>query len=233
MDRSRVAIESLEARQLFAGVSLSGKSLIVNGQSNLPNTITVGLTPGGQSVIATVVYQTLAGVQTKSGVFLVGQLKNVHINGGAKNDLITIDQTDGSFPLSTTILAGSGNDTVYGGDEPDVIRGNAGNDFIDAGAGNDKVVGGYGNDTLIGGLGDDTLRGNMGHDYENGGEGDDRLIDFGSKQTLIGGDGVDRFVVQGIKRDTSDYDKTIDKITRVAFPSNSESFLDALGLGFL
>ena len=84
MHRSCVVIESLENRQLFAGVSLSGKSLTVHGQAGLPNTITVGLTPGGQSVIATVVYQTLAGVQTKSGVYLIGQLKSVHITGGNK-----------------------------------------------------------------------------------------------------------------------------------------------------
>lgn len=227
------AIESLEARQLLSGSHLAGKMLVVNGQPNQANTITVGLTPGGTSIIATVLYTNKHGAQDQSSVYLVQQVKKLHINGGNKDDLITIDQSGGSFTLPTTILAGNGNDTVYGGDEPDVIRGNNGNDLIDGGAGDDEIVGGNGNDTLLGGLGNDTLRGNAGRDYLSGGEGDDRLIDFGSKQTLLGGDGVDKFVVQGIKRDTNDYDKTIDKISRVTFPVPASSWYNTFPFDLL
>jgi Ca2+-binding RTX toxin-like protein len=190
----RPFFESLESRRLFAGVALSHHILNVNG-SSAPNTITVGLTPDQQSVIATVSFQNKKGPQQVSGTFAIAGIRGVFIHGGPGADLITIDQTNGSFLIPTKIVAGNGNDTVFAGDEPDDISGGQGNDYIDAGQGMNRVLGDAGSDTLIGGDGGNILVGGNGNDSLTGGAGNDTLFGQAGSDTLIGNAGED--VVRG------------------------------------
>ncbi len=73
----------------------------------------------------------------------------IHVQGGAGNDEIRIDQSNGTFTdEAVTLDGGSGNDTLIGGDGADTLIG---------GSGDDQVTGGRGNDTAFLGSGQDTF----------------------------------------------------------------------------
>jgi Ca2+-binding RTX toxin-like protein len=193
-------IEHLEARQLFASIGLSHHILNVAGAGSA-NTITVGLSPDQQSVVATIAYQNAKGPQQIVQSFAVGDIHEVFIRGGPHGDLITVDQTNGSFVIPTKIVAGGGNDTVFGGDEPDNISGGQGADYIDAGQGANQVTGEGGADTLIGGDGGNLLMGGAGNDSLVGGAGADTLFGQNGSDTLIGNAGND-ILRGGLGRDS-------------------------------
>ena len=229
--------ESLEPRRLFAGIGVAGKVLAVKGTNLEPNTITVGLAPGGTAVTATVVSVAKNGQsQTLTKTVALASLKRVIIVGGATNDLITIDQTNGSFPLPARILTGNGDDTVMGGDEPDNIRTGKGNDYLSGGAGDDSIFGVYGNDTIIGGTGKDTLHGGRGFDMINGSAGiSDALIGGHGGDTMLGGDGpgsVNTFFATPtfIQSDTSNFRKHVDKLHIITYtePEDDNNLVDEL-----
>jgi Ca2+-binding RTX toxin-like protein len=109
--------------------------------------------------------------------------------GGAGNDVITLDETNGILPAAR-LFGGAGDDTLTGG---------SGNDELNGGSGNDVLFGRAGNDVLSGGDGNDTLTGGAGSDHMFGGDGNDRLIwNPGDGSDLFeGGDGVDTAEVNG------------------------------------
>ena len=92
--------------------------------------------------------------------------------GGAGNDVITLDETNGPLPAAR-LFGGAGDDTLTGGSGNDDLRGDAGNDILSGRGGNDTILGGAGNDTLIGGTGDDILNGGAGNDFVDGDQGTD------------------------------------------------------------
>ncbi|MBC8290397.1 MAG: hypothetical protein H8E37_08780 [Planctomycetes bacterium] len=94
--------------------------------------------------------------------------------------------------VSSTVLAGSGDDTIHGTTASDLISGGPGNDVLTSGPGNDIVFGGSGDDELHGESGDDRLFGQAGRDVLLGGSGDDLLKGLGaSGDRLTGGPGID------------------------------------------
>jgi Ca2+-binding RTX toxin-like protein len=101
--------------------------------------------------------------------------------------------------VPTTIVGGSGDDTIFGGGSDDFVDGGIGNDTITTFAGNDIVFGGGGNDTVDGGAGQDMLVGNGGSDFLDGGADADTFLwrekDF--RVTVAGSDGSDNVIVQG------------------------------------
>ena len=229
-------VEAMESRRLFTGISVLGAGLNVVGSPSRPNTIVVGLSPDDTQVVATITYPTGKTSKVITQSVALSGLTSLTITGGSKADTITIDQTNGSFPLSTSINSKGGNDTIRCGDEPDMVLAGAGNDYVDGGAGNDYLYGQAGNDTLIGGLGDDKLRGGTGHDSLNGGEGNDTLYDINGPDTLIGGDGVDKFAVRSLQKDPfNDYVKGTDVLNIITVDNGSNNdLLDAiLGSGLL
>jgi len=86
--------------------------------------------------------------------------------------------------ISSTVHAGSGDDTVFGTAVADVLAGDTGNDRLRSGAGNDVLFGGSGRDVLAGGPGDDLLKGQ--------GSSGDTLTGGPGADTLDGGAGADR-----------------------------------------
>lgn len=117
------------------------------------------------------------------------------IDGGAGNDIITVDG------LASTVSGGIGHDTLLGGAADDLLSGSEGNDGLIGGLGNDvlhggadddQLSGGVGHDQLDGGDGNDTLQGDAGNDTLVGGIGDDLLFGGENDDTLVGGDGVDQ-----------------------------------------
>ena len=125
--------------------------LVVLGTSG-DDTITIGLnatdnTKLDVNINGTVTSFPLTNADTTPAI------TSIFAVGGAGNDKITIDQTNGGITLNAVLVGGAGNDSLTGA---------AGNDLILGGIGDDSLVGGDGNDTLIGGDGTDALDGGAG-----------------------------------------------------------------------
>lgn len=109
--------------------------------------------------------------------------------GGAGNDTITLDESNGPLPAAQ-LFGGAGNDTLTGG---------SGNDELSGQAGNDILFGRSGNDTLYGGAGDDFVDGDQGTDVGYLGAGDDvfRWDPGDGSDRVEGGDGFDEMLFNG------------------------------------
>ena len=228
-------VESLEDRRLFS-ISLSKHVLSVIGAAKSPNTITVGLLPGGSAIYATLSYPMKKGTYNLTRDYpLTDNFRLINIGGGNSSDLITIDQTNGSFPIVTHINTHNGNDTVMGGDEPDKITAGSGIDAIMSGNGNDSLYGGRGPDTLVGGDGNDVIHGGPGHDLLWGGDGNDTFVDPFGHDTLHGGAGHDTYVLKSIFLDPdNNFSRTKDTLKKYVPPSsNSDSIESQILSGLL
>lgn len=236
MLHSRLAtIEPLERRELFTGVSFRHHHLTITGSTARPNTITVGLTPNGQSVTADIRVLTprRTTVTFSRTIPLSLGLNVVTIRGGKLDDIITVDQTYGSFPAPALIVGGAGFDTLSGGDEPDIIYGGKGDDSLNGGGGDDTLLGQAGNDILNGGDGNDFLAGGASRDQMYGDNGNDTIADARGPDVAIGGPGSNTFFIHSLQQDyDNDYDKTKDKIRlftyNYATSSSSSTFLGGL-----
>ncbi len=93
-------------------------------------------------------------------------IQKVLLSGGNNN-------VTGNLNIATTIIGGSGNDTLTGGSKSDVLIGGDGDDNLAGRGGNDTLTGGAGSDTLTGGSGNDSLSGGTGSNQLLGGSGDD------------------------------------------------------------
>jgi Ca2+-binding RTX toxin-like protein len=222
-------IETLEDRRLFS-ISFSKHVLNVIGVPKSPDTITVGLLPGGAAVYATLSYPTKKAPYSLTKDFpLTSSIHLVNIGGGNLSDLITIDQTNGSFPIVTHINTHNGNDTVMGGDEPDKITCGSGIDAVMSGNGNDSLYAGHGPDSLVAGDGNDVLHGGPGHDLLFGGNGNDTFIDPSGHTTLHGGTGHDTYVLKSIFLDPdNNFTPSKDTLKKYVPPSNSDSLTDQI-----
>jgi hypothetical protein len=198
-------IEKLEQRRLMS-IVFSHHTLIVVGSPVEPNTIVVGLTPGGQSVEAQLSYPTKKGVKSFDlTVPMSKDIRGVSIAGGHLADSITVDQTNGSFMIPTHISTGNGNDTVIAGDEPDVIKCGNGADSVNSGQGNDTLQAGGGYDTLVGGDGNDKFYAGPHYDVIVGGNGTDTFVDRFGHNTIMGGTGHDLYILNNIFLDDTNF----------------------------
>ena len=111
----------------------------------------------------------------------------------------------------STVVTGSGNDTVVGDFHASTFETGAGNDTVLARGGNDTLDVGEGDDLLVGGGGDDRLDGGPGNDRLNGSAGDDDEYGFTGNDTfqqgssagdngsdlMVGSDGTDTVTYLG------------------------------------
>ena len=154
------------------------------------------------------------------------------INGGSKNDVITIQTLESEFTATITVNAGAGadrvnasastlaisvlggtgrdtliggegNDTLLGGNDNDSLTGNGGDDVLSGDAGNDTIVAGDGDDLINGGDGNDNLQGQAGEDTINGGIGNDSINGGDDNDSLSGEVGRDT-LLGGLGNDTLD-----------------------------
>jgi len=91
----------------------------------------------------------------------------IEIAAGDGDDLVGIDESNGSFSdIPTTIDGGGGADSLAGGSGAELLLGGDGNDSIDGNRGNDVAFMGAGDDTLIWDPGDgsDVIEGQDGTD---------------------------------------------------------------------
>jgi Ca2+-binding RTX toxin-like protein len=124
-----------------------------------------------------------------NGIPDVDNVSLIDAHGGAGNDTIRLDETNGPL-VAARLLGGNGNDVLTGGSGNDQLSGDNGNDILNGGGGNDVLSGGNGNDVLIGGAGTDQLL---------GGAGDDQLIwnPGDGSDVFEGGSGLDTAIVNG------------------------------------
>lgn len=145
-------------------------------------------------------FRGLQTVEIKNGSQVIGSefgdvitsALSVRLNGGPGDDSITgggvlegglgNDHLVSNSRFATTLIRGSGNDT---------LRGSSGNDHLRGGSGRDLLVGGSGNDWLSGGADDDSLQGERGNDTLLGGDGSDSLDGGKDADKLLGGSGND------------------------------------------
>jgi Ca2+-binding RTX toxin-like protein len=193
-------VEPLEKRELMS-ITLVGRQLNVVGAGRSANTITVGLNPGGASLFAEISYPLKKGTFNQTKSFPLSRVGLVNIGGGNASDLITIDQTNGSFPVLTHITTHNGVDTVMGGDEPDRIICGNGIDVVNSGNGNDTLQAGRGPDTLVGGDGNDHFQSGQSHDVLVGGNGNNTFVDPFGHTVIHGGSGHNTFILKSIQLD--------------------------------
>jgi Ca2+-binding RTX toxin-like protein len=151
-----------------AGAAPAKVNVLLAGGSEA-NTISIGLSPDGQSYVIDSIVELEAGGSVCT-----------HPTG-IPNQLICQASAIGSFEVN----AGGGDDTVTVARDvpvPATLRGGPGDDQLTGGAGDDRLLGGIGNDRLVGRDGADSLF---------GGPGDDTLSGCGGDDVLIGGPGVD------------------------------------------
>jgi hypothetical protein len=93
-------------------------------------------------------------VPIQGGPATVANTSLILLNGGAGNDRLTLDETNGAVPVAR-LDGGAGDDVLTGGSAGDVFDGAAGNDTMIGGAGSDTFVWspGDGSDTVEGGGG--------------------------------------------------------------------------------
>ena len=134
--------------------------LTTTGDSH-DNTIITSRDAAGQ------IFVNGGAVSINGGPATVANTREIQVLGGAGNDTISLDETNGSLP-AVQLSGGAGNDTITGGAGADVLFGDAGNDTLTGGRGNDVLFGGAGNDLFIWNPGD-------GSDVVEGGTGKDTL----------------------------------------------------------
>ena len=217
-------IETLEDRRLMS-ISVVSHVLSVVGSPNHPNTIVVGLAPDLIDINVSLSYPQGKTIRTVTKTVPMSYgFRMLSIKGGSQSDSITIDQTNGSFPLLTHITTGNGNDTVTCGDEADLVHCGNGIDAVVSGNGNDSIFAGKGPDTLVGGNGDDQLHTGKGHDMLVAGNGIDTFVDPYGYNTILGGTGPDTFILKNIKLDPDNsYDASKDTLKKYIPPSTSSS----------
>jgi Ca2+-binding RTX toxin-like protein len=97
--------------------------------------------------------------------FPLSSFTAIHVQAGAGNDEVVVDESSGSFTdKAITLDGGDGNDTLKGGSGNDVLVGGIGNDTIFGGRGSDVALMGDGADTFVWNPGDgsDTVEGQVG-----------------------------------------------------------------------
>ncbi len=120
--------------------------------------------------------------------------------GGSNVGVYGSDPTD-RFS-SSTVIGGTGADTISvllgfnrieGGGGNDTITGGAGGDWIDGGADNDTITDLAGVDTIFGGDGNDSILATGLHLYLDGGTGNDTITSGDNADSVFGGEGDDVF----------------------------------------
>jgi serralysin len=131
--------------------------------SNYDGGVSVGLAPGGFSVLSAA---QLATLDTRDGTKARGNVFNSLLFEGNAASLIE------------NALGGAGADTLAGNQAANRLEGGAGDDWIDGRDGADLLIGGAGADTMIGGAGFDSFLIDSPDDrvIEQPGAGLDRLL---------------------------------------------------------
>ncbi len=177
---NRLAFESLEPRQLLAGIffdSPSGTVTVAGGSGN----------DGGSflQVDSTTFRATLSGVGHRD--FTVADVDRIIFIGFGGDDAF-----NNGTNVEGLLLGGSGADTLRGGSESDIINGGSGQDTLFGNDGMDRIIGGFGADRIWGGTGNDRIFGGNGENQIRGDDGDDLIFGGADVDRIYGGNGIDQ-----------------------------------------
>ncbi len=161
---SLAALLSLAAQPALAAyhAGVQGGTLQIVGD-NASDKLALRLAPGSPNILQV----DVGDDGTPDFSFDRSTFTAINVQGGGGDDVIRVDDTNGSFanqPL--TINGGPGNDTLTGGDGNDTLIGGSGNDLITGGRGADVALMGAGNDHFVWNPGDgsDVVEGQGGYD---------------------------------------------------------------------
>ncbi|WP_310620871.1 calcium-binding protein [Flexibacterium corallicola] len=137
----------------------------------------------------------------------------IYIDAGAGDDLINLGDIKSSSKQSSTVIGGSGDDTIYTSNADSLVYGDHGpddnsrfdssksyNDLIVTGSGDDEIHAGYGNDVIFSGDGSDTIYAETGTNLIHVGGRTGQDID-----TVYAGDGADLIITGGLKSEYISY----------------------------
>jgi Ca2+-binding RTX toxin-like protein len=196
-----LGLESLEGRAVPAVTALAqGVQLIVSGDA-LDNTISISRDAAGTIFVN----DDNGPVPITGRAPTVANTFLIFASGGAGNDTIALDETNGVLPRARlngndgndVLIGGSGNDQLFGQQGDDTLLGRGGADFLDGGDGNDVLDGGTGDDRLNGGAGNDVVSGGDGTDVVSGDQGDDVLNGGAGNDIFLWGPGDGNDLVEG------------------------------------
>jgi hypothetical protein len=161
--RFRPQVEALAERVLPAVTATfvaADGTLRVVGDA-LDNTVVVSRNAAGAISV------NGGAVPIQGGPATVANTRQIVINGGAGNDTLSLDETNGALP-GAVLFGGPGDDVLTGGSGNDFVKGDAGNDIAFLGAGDDEFAWnpGDGSDVVDGGGGRDALAFNGSNDAE-------------------------------------------------------------------
>jgi Ca2+-binding RTX toxin-like protein len=169
-------------RALLVGALVAGGAGIAAGHANAAGPVQVSgdtLTINGSNASNRIALRLQAGVPTTHQVDLGNDgsadfsvdratFSRIDVNAGGGNDLVTIDDVNGTFTdtEATTVNGGSGDDTLLGGGGAETFIGGRGRDAIDGNRGADVAFMGSGDDTFTWDPGDgsDVVEGQWGTD---------------------------------------------------------------------
>lgn len=174
-----INFETLEPRLVLSS-SLSGTTLNLAG-TDAANRILVYKFSSSQLTVEE------NGVKKN---YLISAVNKIVADMKGGNDYVAVSA---SLLKATSLVGGSGNDTIIGGAGKDTLAGGTGSDtltdaaggsVINGGGDNDTLRGGTGVDALIGEAGNDNLEGNAGNDYLDGGAGLD-TVDYSARTIAV------------------------------------------------
>jgi hypothetical protein len=155
---------------IVIGGTVDSLSYIFGGSGNDFISLTGGRLIGSSSIISSVGDDSIIIKGDVGGASGEPTASRAHIDGGIGNDLISID---GNLLASSSLLAGSGADTIY-------VNALSNSALLDAGADADSITvrGSVSNSSLLGGDGNDsiTFAAVVAGSSINAGEGSNRLI---------------------------------------------------------
>jgi hypothetical protein len=180
------AAQTLAAAPAFVTARIHNGTLQITGTDAADN-LALRLEPGNPNTLDV----DVGDDGTVDFSFARSAFEAIDVQGGAGDDALRIDESQGAFTDDAiTLDGGPGNDTLIGGSGPDEL---------DGGSGDDVLRGGDGDDMLIGGPGSDQVDGGRGSDNASLGSGDDRFTwDPGDGSDAVdGGAGNDTLVFDG------------------------------------
>jgi Ca2+-binding RTX toxin-like protein len=138
----RIWFESLERRRLFSySYTFDDGLLVIRGTAG-PDDINVHVDPWSQGY-------PKWGRAVGAGLAIAGTgitynlernlIREIRIEGGGGNDVISIVDRSNGYDLSITVLGGAGDDTIRGAGWSELLDGQAGNDSIEGGGGADVL----------------------------------------------------------------------------------------------
>jgi len=212
--RTRLRMESLEAREVPTGGLTAGTSMLpIHSDEVLYDASTRTLTVYGTNerdrVEISAVAPTNPG-QRFGTVVTLGRVTNVNgaatltpsvTWGGANSPPVSrvrfygydaSDQFVNDTAIPSVAYGGAGEDRLQGGRGKDTLFGGAGDDRLEGHEGNDRLDGGDGEDYPVGGNGHDIAWGRADPDLMEGSNGNDSLLGGDGDDHIKGMDGTDR-----------------------------------------